>query len=240
MLMGKFLFLFLIPFSSFSQQILQGTAIVIYANTEEIYAGADSKAVYKDSLRDSIGMKCKIRSVGDVYYTCGGTISVDTTFDLFDIANESLKTKGSLNDKILTCEKIIKQKGKSFINVLHQCNLKDTNLFTLVFFGFDESVPYIKRRIVKSIADSIKIEKDDKLLNVAHQALIRCEGLSDDLYSYAREHNELFKNTDPIPSIIDMLEYTFKIHPDDVGPPIDLVHITVDRTEWIYRKDICK
>lgn len=241
-------------FSAFVSPAMSTTIIAFRTNNELILAA--------DSLNNRVisgptSLVCKITQVKNVFVTFSGRISAEGAikFNMIDIAREVFSGPGTVQEKLVLFNTIVKSKlellvnddrrNKKWFDKLY--NTKDRIILAAIIAVVTKSYPtfYCYQYVVSSSADQpacireataisispIKKGKYDIVLGGEYNAFIK--DLPDPMRSLPKSFNA-------IKNVQDWITKEANVVPNKVGLPVDILRITPSHAKWIYHKEECE
>lgn len=225
------------------------TSIKILRGYTEIVIGADSKA----NIGSGSFFACKIVQAGSVFIVASGIAENRVIgFNALDIAQQACGTDGTISQK---ADRVQKALLDPFINVLdrqrqrfrqdyERARKEGANRLSVTLCTIENNIP--------TLVD-IEFETD----SLAHESLVVrstrkvCPGDcppietlvdigSQEASKAFLARNPAFWDTyDSITGIQKLIEVEIKANPAEVGAPIDILRITKDGADWVYKKPQC-
>jgi hypothetical protein len=239
-------FLFTVTTTSvFCQTVSHGSAVILYLDANNIVIGADSKTTHDDKRIDTTKF-CKIRQAGKIFFAVVG-VPVDTlsNFDLIEIITRACADTGSFQNKIANFDKLIYLPSHRLLKRLRSVQYNDTILFNVIFFGFEDMIPFFIGRDCNTIHTN---NGEDSVVIVNVNGFIPTEQGSSTTGSmgsvravreYLKWRPKIFEEDGIIPAIKEMIQVAIYSEPDHVGLPIDILWVTRKGAKWIERKQEC-
>jgi hypothetical protein len=241
-----------------------GSSIIVARNNNEIIIGADSKRVRAttEDLRNTRSeLICKIVRADNIVITSAGIVGIASynqrggippEFDLTEVMKNTALSEGSIMDKADTLAKLLS--GDLLLSISEWAKKKVPALFKQIFIGgqllqvvmagLENGTPTF---IVIAFEPSISPSGELKINFDFHP----CPGIacpSNFVYIFMGKHEaidrylpqdpDMWKN-DPVDVVRKLIEIEVTSEHETVGPPIDILRITKEGSEWIQKKDMC-
>ena len=235
-----------------AQGLLQGTAVAAIRTPNELVVAADSKELNLEGNATS-NLVCKIRQVGGVFFTVHGMSGEAATgFDAFRIIDGAVRAKGTLHDIVMRSIEALRGPLESAVNHIRTNNPPEFkrhfinhDALGLIIFGVEEGDVVLCQ---VGFATSGSGEKPISITVQRH----RCPGPDCDsgivqfLVGPDEATKQEFLRANPVDWKSDLVAMSrsfvqkqIEAHPEDCGPPIDIVRFTKKGPEWIARKMEC-
>jgi len=238
--LGRCLIFVLYPLALSAQ-----TSIVAIMTTDSIVIGSDSKATTTDGLKAT--SLCKIGSTHGIFWAfseysrdTGLNFSVDVT------VHKAMETKGSLAERVVTFEKMIKPELKRNIEIRmagsgdewFRARAEGKPVLEVLFAAFENEKPLLPCRtfIAHRVGDRIKIDSVTiPAPEVRPEAPITLAlGHHETIDNMAPEEKaSLVLNLGVEGAVRALVEKEIAACPKFVGPPIAVVHIYTTGPRWI-------
>ena len=225
-----------------------GTAIVEYWTKDSIWIAADSKVI-NDNDYDTPKLACKIRNVGNVYYTLSGNVELKdkannkTVFDANVDVRRTLNKISSLDDfanqfsKIIIPHLKLGQNGpQSNPNALVQPELQ---------IVVNEIMPSGAPRVITmnfvTMGNSTDI-KVDSFDTKRHQMGLHyvATGFSDEIDDFLDKNESYFSTPGTMKDkLTKLINIAYTAHKKDVGLPINIIVIFKNGHKWLSPAGIC-
>ena len=230
-----------------SIRIAHGTTIIFIKNANEVFIGADSK------VKNDRELICKIRQVNNLFFGFAHYVEIVhpitgiKIFDVVELATKAGTIKGTIRDKVDYFDKLVEVNLAEVINIWHRTLSKDefrnefrgTELVRVVIIGIENSKPIVLERFYSvDNFDVIPLRiKTDKFLDNQNAFVISIGTDSAIFPDIKRNKRNIILN--PVKSIKRLITLQASATPDDVGPPIDILHIAPGKVGWIQHKPQC-
>jgi hypothetical protein len=240
------------PLSASVHNFSHGTAVFVTRTPNEIVVAADSRSVKLDGSPDSDPV-CKIRRFSNAYVVVNGMSQDSSTgYDVLSLLKEAGEQKGLLADKIATFERLVQSPLEKALTrlkrdepLVFQRNVIEIGPLGVNFFGSEQGVlVFYHRRFVVSPSPnndvSVYIER------------LGCPGVDcpdgvayilvgADEFKKRFEREKLnFMQGDLVKAARQFVQMHIDAQVVDVGPPIDILRIKKNGTQWIERKPECE
>lgn len=237
-----------------SLQTSSQTSIVIIRKPNELVAAADSKGTPSEGNTTVLGDRplCKIKQTGDTFFAAAGLyLDTGTNFNLVEIVVEVSRRGGTSLEKATRFEEMIREpiiramrSIKSNKRDYYQRRFAGKESVQVAFFAWESGAPELHIRSVtvtgKFGRETANIDrKDCPGSDCVNNTMASFLGNNDAILRYVREHPEI-RNTDLVAASQKLVEIEIADIPREVGPPIDILRITKDHTEWIKKKPECR
>jgi hypothetical protein len=240
-----------------------GSSIIVARNDNEIIIGTDSKRVRTatEDLSDARSeLICKIVRADNIFITSAGIVGIDSynqrrgiprEFDLTEVMKKAALSEGSIMDKADTLAKSlsgdllrISEWVKKKMPALFKQMSFGKQLLHVVMAGLENGTPTF---IVMAFELSISPSGEQKINVEFHP----CPGIacpSNFVYIFMGKHEaidrylpqdpDIWKNN-PVDVVRKLIEIEMTSEHETIGPPIDILRITKEGSEWIQKKDMC-
>lgn len=234
------------------QQMKHGTAIAVIRTPTEIVVAADSKEVNTDGSPNT-NLVCKIRRFGDSFVVVNGMAdNGNGGFNVFSLLDKATHISGGILEKISRFEALVKVPLEEALSrvrqkspIEFQRNCIQTSPLGVTFFGLENNTLFMYGRrfvVTNSVDESVKI-------NVERHACpgLDCPGgiaasfvapISDDAEKFQRD-NPAYWKSNLVTIARQFVQMEIDKNGGEVGPPIDIVRITLRGPEWLQRKKGC-
>ena len=230
---------------------LRATTIVIARTDKEIVLGADSKVT--DVFGNDLNRRaCKIRQIGDLFVAIEGLeIDRQTGFSAPEIASKALSSKTSTSDKVTM---LMGYMVSSLLTELSHLKAHDPQTYfkkieggqlflRIAIAGFDKGRPLLFVRSFRALQYNpgqigVAVIPDDCLDDCKGAVVTRFLGESDAIEGLPEETPDFWK-TGLADGVRRLVETEIAARSEYVGPPIDIVRITVSGGQWLQRKTEC-
>lgn len=226
---------------------LPATTIVIYITPDFVIMAADSKAVYTNAktFAETSETVSKIYRSGNVYFSLAGLILNETRlFDVGKIADSTFRNTHNLNNAV---KKIKAKVGTALLQYLTNQKMNNPALFknNLASEKYITSIGIITIKNNKPCAHLIGfIVTDNQQLKIRTEEEIYDQGSKRDAVYYLGTSGEInrYMNTiesnklEPVRFVEKLINLQASKTPDLVGPPFDIIKLTVKKTVWLRRK----
>ena len=241
----KSLLLFVLLWVSLSN----ATTIVLIRNENGVFIGADSRIV--NERGQSLGSECKITRFKNIYFVHAG-LGSDALygFDIQDIAKQAFSSKNSLDEKVRNFENTLKSQYKEYLEKIRTARSE-------VYFRIKSGTLNIEAAIAGQNTDGaffkafkFSAEGPDDDIKISMPVQYSCPGdcqggkvvamlgqMSHTQEIVARRAHRMMR--DPISAINFIINREIDYNPR-VGPPITILHIGHDTTQWIQHSDFCR
>ena len=229
-------------------QPVHATAIVTIRTPTEIIVAADSKGLGRHG---KVSATCKIKQINNAFYALSGLYYYKRTgFVLDDMVTEVLKGKGTILKK---ADRFVEVTQKPFIQALEEMEKVGSDYNRLIssgkptigiaLFGIENKVLELHLRTIE-----VTIENGKATTKIVRKDCpgVSCSGLPVYLaflgsqaanLIYAKVHPEM--QHDLLSAARTLIEVEIQSNPGEVGPPIDILHISADGARWAQKKSEC-
>jgi len=231
-------------------KLLHGTTVIVIKTRNDLVVAADSKGRRGTAIITSESA-CKVGNVGLYYYAFAGAINdPETGFNILTPIKEAISQSGSIVEVANRYESmagslIAKQVGyyREKYRNFYDSVFKNKSASDVAFFGVEKDalVFHIRFFFVEETPDG-KVTIQPKRIDCGAD----CEngdiilGEREEITKYMAVQPSLLKDVEAIEAVRTLIKEQIKVTPDSVGEPIDIVRLTIKRTEWIQRKKECE
>jgi hypothetical protein len=229
------------------------TSIVAVKTAKEIYIGADSRVLIENDVPIS---QCKITPIGDVHIVFTGMpVLIKSKFNAYDIAGSVFTGTGSISDRINAYDKAIHKKLEQAFDAMR---LSDAKFFSrwyapdvanrvalqVLVAGSEKGTPVLsllEYRITSGQQAPVAISsiRKDIITNPASKwPKILFLGMQDAINELLGK-KDYFENFSAVKSINEWILAEAKANPAKVSPPVDILRIDGEKTEWVQLKTDC-
>jgi hypothetical protein len=239
---------YFIFFCVLSIRIAHGTTVIFIKNGNEVFIGADSK------VKNHTELNCKIRQVNNLFFAFTHYIEIVhpitgiKIFDAVELATKAGTIKGTIRDKVDYFDKLAEVKLTEVLKIWDSIFSKDeirgimfgkNELMRVVIICIENSKPIVLERVYSvDNFDVIPLRiKTEKFLDNQNTFVISIG--TDSAISSDIERNKRNIIFNPIKSINRLITLQASATPEDVGLPIDILHIAPGKVRWIQHKPQC-
>jgi len=239
-----------------------GSSIIVVRNDNEVVIGTDSKTVItsRGDMSDAqSALSCKIIRADNVFIAFAGIAgivphdqrAIPREFDLAEIMNKAALREGSIMDKADTLAKAVEsvllrmsEWAKKKMPVLFEKMFLGRQSLQVLIAGIENGSPTI---VVMAFEPRIS-PSGEMEINIESRPCpgIACPGGL--VYLFLGKHEaidryllgdpEIWKD-DPVDVVRKLLNIETTAERQTVGPPIDILRITKEGSEWIQKKEMC-
>ena len=217
---------------------------------KEIIVGADSKAI-RGGDKSKPEIVCKIQQVGTAFHAAANvTEDPETNFNVLAIVKDVFQMKASILEKadrftslvVPPLTRFLENIKRNHPETYHQ-EFQGKHTLDVVFFGMESDVPVVHLRSfvasdIGPFAVSVAIMKKN-CPGDCETDLYFSLGHHDAIDTFLKENPFFWQRTTIIEGIRFLVTIEATMNPDDVGLPIDLIHLSKDGVEWIQKKNQC-
>lgn len=239
-----------------------GSSIIVVRNDNEIVIGTDSKTVStaRGDLSDAqSALSCKIIRANNVFIAFAGIAgivpnnqrAIPQEFDLTEIMNKAALGEGSIMDKADTLAKAVES---VLLRMSEWAKKKMPVLFEKMFLG-RQSLQVVIAGMENGSTTMVVMAFESRIspfgeleINIESRP---CPGIACPaglVYLFMGKHEaidrylpgdpEIWKD-DPVDLVRKLLDIETTAERQTVGPPIDILRITKEGSEWIQKKEMC-
>lgn len=241
-----------------------GSSLIVMRNDAEIIIGTDSKRLHtaSEDLSDARSeLVCKIIRSDDIFIASAGVTGITlqkghkeipTGLDLTEIISNASLGEGSVRDK---ADILAKTVSDALLRMYEWMKKRMPSLFGQMVLGTQslqvitagterETPVFVVMTFEPHLSSSGELEID-----VASRPCPGTACPSGFVYLFLGRHEAIDRylptnpqiwTNDPVDVVRELLEIEAASEPETVGPPIDILRITKEGSEWIQEKDICE
>jgi len=214
------------------------TTIIVYKTKTTIFVAADSKTTHPDTKGSQT--TCNIQNVGSKYFVAEG---LDLSILLVE-ARQSLKDDQDILYAIYAFGTKMQQHYKPLLEAVKKedpqtySSCQQNDISTVSFFGFNNNVPYLMK-ITFNLSGS-----SDPIIgfNVVMDSLVfSALGHHDHIDELGKVKFEqmFYDKRGTIYGLENLVKFEITKHEETTDNPIDLLHLTQAKANWIRKKTTC-
>jgi hypothetical protein len=240
---------------------------VIHRTPAEIVVAADSKPS-SNADKASLEPACKIRSLDGFYFALAGKVQyrdkplfgTPINFDAVALVSSAWKeTTGTFEDRSEAAFTKIKSEYAEYVATLQErrtdySNIREGLILEIAFFGIENGITKVSKVKLAPVNDRGLFSNDPDVASVSSMACpTDCPNgthtfflgtYGDILDAFGEEKpfevaTKLWHGTS-VKVARKMVELEVAKHGGSVGPPIDILRLTKNGTQWIQRKKECQ
>ena len=241
-----------------------GSSLIVMRNNAEMVIGTDSKRLRtaREDLNDARSeLACKIIRADNIFITTAGLTGIafrkghrdiPTEFDLTEIIRTTALGEGSLPEKADVLAKTIDNAllkmyawMKDRMPALFRQTMLGKEAAQVLMAGTEHETPvFVVMTFQPSLSPSGELE-----IQISSRPCPGTACPSGSVYLFMGRHEAIDRylhtnpdiwTNDPVDVVRELLETEVASDPESVGPPLDILRITKEGSEWIQEKDMCE